>query len=252
MPFPLVMAPGAAAALTGKAAGAGLFGKIMTGGTLAAGAAVAAPTVSNVVTGGFGNDMFEQILNEGPRKNQATGEYEFSPNIFQRQFINEENLLPRWNEAQQAIVSADPRVLQMEAVLGPGSITSQLAANTKATPEEINRLLGAAMPEFKTKKREQERETTRQNQRDIFNDPTNVAIRETQATERELLRNERLQNRLDRLDDAQAARDIQRLRLGSEERMFDKRLAYEARADKKQRMQAIIAGLANLGGAFVL
>ena len=42
------------------------------------------------------------------------------------------------------------------------------------------------------------------------------------------------------------------LELGMQERMFDKRLQSDARADKKQRMAAIIAGLANLGGAFAI
>jgi hypothetical protein len=47
-------------------------------------------------------------------------------------------------------------------------------------------------------------------------------------------------------------REVRMLELGMQERMFDKRMQADARADKKERMAAIIAGLANLGGAFAI
>jgi hypothetical protein len=58
--------------------------------------------------------------------------------------------------------------------------------------------------------------------------------------------------RLDRIDQRTSDREARMLELGMQERMFDKRLASEASASKKERMAALIAGLANLGGAFTL
>ena len=63
---------------------------------------------------------------------------------------------------------------------------------------------------------------------------------------------ERKEGRLDRIDQRMSDREVRMLELGQQERMFDKRLQSDARADKKQRMAAIIAGLANLGGAFAI
>ena len=62
----------------------------------------------------------------------------------------------------------------------------------------------------------------------------------------------RKDERLDRVDQRMSDRETKMLELGMQERMFDKRLQSDARADKKQRMAAIIAGLANLGGAFAI
>ncbi len=62
----------------------------------------------------------------------------------------------------------------------------------------------------------------------------------------------RKDERLDRVDQRMSDREVRMLELGMQERMFDKRLQSDARADKKQRMAAIIAGLANLGGAFAI
>ena len=42
------------------------------------------------------------------------------------------------------------------------------------------------------------------------------------------------------------------MELGMQERMFDKRLASERKMAQKEKMAAIIAGLANLGGAFAI
>ena len=68
------------------------------------------------------------------------------------------------------------------------------------------------------------------------------------AESRELRKDEQLE----RVDQRMSDREVRMLELGQQERMFDKRLASDARADKKQRMAAIIAGLANLGGAFAI
>ncbi len=68
------------------------------------------------------------------------------------------------------------------------------------------------------------------------------------AEARELRKDERL----DRIDQRMSDREVRMLELGMQERMFDKRMQSDARADKKQRMAAIIAGLANLGGAFAI
>ena len=68
----------------------------------------------------------------------------------------------------------------------------------------------------------------------------------------QLMMNQDRQNRLDRLDDRAADRDLARMRIGSEERMFNEKLAADARASKKERMMALIAGLTNLGGAFAI
>ena len=147
--------------------------------------------------------------------------------------------------------------------LGPGAVTIEddedaSAVATRYAQEFKDSKVAEAL-ELDAKKREAAyKDPTAKNQRDIAAEATREGTRRydvAQTRQAGLDRDriaERKEGRLDRIDQRMSDREVRMLELGMQERMFDKRLQSDARADKKQRMAAIIAGLANLGGAFAI
>ena len=245
------------------------LGKALTAATVGGTALAAAPAISDIAGGGMSNRMFNEALAEGAVKG-PDGKYAFRDDWFRNQFIDEDQLMPRWNEQQMEQVATDPRILAIEQVLGPGAVSSQFQSGTKATPGAINKLLSASMPEYTTKKEDQDRAKRKRLADEDYFSRSSVDARNRQATadaflkqqytdnqdwmklQHETARGDRLQGRQDAIEQRIADREVSLMKLGMDERMFDKRLAADKNRAHKEKMATIIAGLSGLGAAFAI
>lgn len=235
------------------------LGLVLKAATLLGGASMVAPPAFNAITGKTGRDMRKQILLDGPDTVEG-GEPKFRTNPLQDIFVDKESLLPQYYKEKKEKVEGDTRV---------AAILSQLPDSAEVRDnEDASSVIRRYAKEFKESKTAEALDLDKKKREAAFKDPAAKAERDyrrdtdAENTRRFEAKEEKADRRFNatQMESINARRDQTALgmaqlditrqqeanRMSEETRRYDQR-----RADsKKERMAAIIAGLANLGGAF--